>query len=1462
MYMQSQFLLGCSTLGSATIDQMGLFRLNTLDAIIGTCAVATAACIGRRAGSREMGERAARRAAQIALSAFSFLVVPFALVPVGRAQWRVHTPRDTVSVPANMSGFIYSHGNFSLPSYVTAEINVWGTFSALPGQTPGKGFDASYLYDDTAWKAAQLPLMNPPKWSNTSYNIYFSYSNTGTAGGEKPMTFLTPSYQSTHLYTSHVQCGGSNLWFRLYDRLVERPDGYYYGQNTGSLTVAMAQYTAGICVMAKKLPFGTVDVGSQYAIRDSIASYGIDPLQIDSVWIDGPDARCFSWNSSKGARFSLANESASEIKVTYAPDVDMPAQATLHIRSTNCEQPYRLVNIDLTGAGASPKQEFGIHLIDFSKVRVNTTDKQSVVVSNTGTAKLTFDNIYLDPVAQSEGVFATNGSSTVPAKVGLGIPITFTPKARRSYDGTVYFHSPTLPLDSVKVHGEGAMPIVVANQQQLNFGTVRSYGRQTLIDTIRNIGNWTASITKVELSGASAFSFLPNDQTFLLDPGGVRPYQIAFNPGTLTDTRLTATLRFYFDDASEPLVIQLIGDERKPEIIYDSAYVGPGKLVNFGKVPVSTLSWKNVGVLNSSAIPTAYTPTYTPNGNDAPVWRTFRIDPPYLYTPGQNKLPIGFRPHARGEFSGWMKIAAAGQNDSIFVYGYGGQSFPIFSPKSVDFPTEISGSQSFQLVTLRDTGDLPLNICDVQVVGDTNFTISKISKFGVATTFPVQVNEDGRDQLWIGINFTVNERTGGSRHAWLKVIYCNGQVDSIPMSGSEADQHLQFSQSKIDFGKVHVGATAPSHVGFTNGTNVAIKIDTMWITPVSAPFALASTSTVVGATQRDSTVGISFTPPARGPWKAMLHAKSVSWQDSIVVTGIGVAAMPSLIPTRLLLDTTDVGSKSGIKPISLADTGDWQLITKIEKSNDRFGEFLVTLASGDTVNPVAYDSIAVGGVHTYSVIFAPKRPELPDHTALLTFTYEDGTQQTVTLVGHDRYGNLALETDTVDFGKVRIGSTPAVRALKLVNTSNVSRTATNMQMPTVPFAVSPSAPISVAAGDTSVVLISFAPTAIGPAQSTIKGIGIPFSDTIGNTTVVTGIGAKPLPVFSQDTIDFGILSVGTPSTRPLWIANAGNWALATNWKITGVNAQDFASLFASDTTIAEGDTSWTSVKFLATTPLQLSPRVATLTFTLDDDPSAQYSVTLVAHDKAPMKVPVTFSGDYAARPGEQIFAYLKLGSDVPDSIGLRHIHGTVTFDPTVVELIGREQGSLVPSPVWVVPVTDTLSNHGAIVFDISSTSDTLRTAGSLLKLTFRMRDNLPPGTTTQLTVNPEFPDTKEAIAVSAPSVILLDSVCGRGHFTAGIAFATFIQQNTPNPFGSASPTTALPFDVGEDNTSITIRILDVTGHEVYRPLDHAIYAHGHYSVPINRQDVGSAGTFFYEFVGGQQAPQLKKMIVQ
>ncbi|MDP4200284.1 MAG: choice-of-anchor D domain-containing protein [Bacteroidota bacterium] len=1475
--MQSQFLLGCSTLSVTTIGHMGLVRFTVLDAVLGSCALMSMLRLRSRASLRLVTPRpltSRRFAVRAATATISLLVVPFAIMPAAFGQtwhpWHRHTPRDTVFVPANQSTATVSHNNFTPLSGITADLYCWGTFSALPGQTPDSGFDAAYLYRDTAWNAP-FPLKNPPMWPSpkgTSYNIYLSYWTSGVAADERPVSFIQPdsAYQPSHYYTSRVAGATSNLRFRIYDRVTERGDPrFFYGQNQGGITIAMAQHTADISVQYTSHSFGTVDVGSRSPWIDSIGSCGVDPLKIDSIRIDGPDAGEFSVISEDGDQFALPNEGTNEFRIIYTPTKASPVQAVLHIYSSNAYAPDRVQAIQLTGAGAAPQAEFGTTAIDFNRVRVHSTSKQNVVVNNFGNGDLRFDSIWIVPgwmktakIFLPPDTFAIAKSGSLKPSLGL-IPITFTPAAAQKYSATAFFRNRTTgQVTQIALSGEGAMPIVKMDNMTLDFGTVRSYGTATLPDTLRNSGNWTGHITYVGLQNGdkSAFSFTPPDTAFLLNAGEARPYLITFNPGTLTRTTLKVSLVFYFDNADTPLTVTLIGREEPPQITYDTL------LVNFGNVEVEDIGYRSVGLNNASAIATGFQSTISSNDLS-----TFNLDQPAppVFNKGRNTMQLSFHPHRRGPASGWLHIRAGVQTDSIFMYGFATQAFPIFDPPVMDYGIVPSGANNYQLTELRDTGDAPLQICSVDVIGD-GFTLSPL-KFPLPCTIP----PDGMTSKLIGVYFTTNDRTGLPHYGRLEIHYCNGRMDTVQLIAKEQAQHVQYTESPVtglDFGKVHVGVTALANAGVWNGSNVNITIDSIWITPLSGPFATITKTATVSTNSADSNISISFEPPARGRFSAMLHAKQGTiWQDSIPVFGTGVAAIEVLSPDTVNIAKTDVGLTSGVSQFALSDTGDWPLQASIVKINDLYNEFLVTTAKPDTIDATpVMDSMDMHETHLYSVTFSPKRPLLPDHEAQLVFSFDDGTMQIVTLIGHDRSGFLAFDKDTLNFGKVRIGAAPVTMTVGLANTSDTTLTATALRLPNVPFASVATAPISVDSATTASVPVTFTPTKLGLVQDSIVGSGRPFVDSVGKTVILTGIGAAPVPHFSSDTVDFGVLTVGTPGSGNLMLSNVGNWPLSSKWTITGPNAADFASIFAADTTISENDNANVAIHFLASTPLQYTPRTATLTFTLDDDPSAQFSVVLIARDKAPLQVPVSFGGNFAAHAGDYIFAYLRLGSSVPDSIGLQHIHGTITYDPSIIEELKdkREQGSLVPSPLWKVTITDTLGTPGStktIVYDIQSRSDTLRNPGALLKLTFRIHDGLTPGAQSELVTDPVFPDTKEAVAITTPSVVQLDSLCGQGHFTAGEAAATFIEQNTPNPFGSSSPTTFLPFDVGSDNTQITIRILNASGREIYRPLDKAVYAHGHYSVPLSAKDVGS-GSFFYEFEAQGQPPQVKKMSVQ
>jgi len=124
-----------------------------------------------------------------------------------------------------------------------------------------------------------------------------------------------------------------------------------------------------------------------------------------------------------------------------------------------------------------------------------------------------------------------------------------------------------------------------------------------------------------------------------------------------------------------------------------------------------------------------------------------------------------------------------------------------------------------------------------------------------------------------------------------------------------------------------------------------------------------------------------------------------------------------------------------------------------------------------------------------------------------------------------------------------------------------------------------------------------------------------------------------------------------------------------------------------------------------------------------------------------------------------------------------------------------------------------------------------------------------------------FPLHYELDALVDTGSVVIDSACGNINITSGPATANMVDQNMPNPFGKNSVETQIPFDIGFNNTPVTIRILDLTGREVARPLDNVVLNQGRYVTKVTTSSIGASGIFFYEFRAGDAQPVFMKMVV-
>jgi len=1386
-------------------------------------------------------------------------------VNAAHAQWRRTTPRDTVYVPARQKVPILS--NIPGSACTKTEFYLSGTFGIFPGQD-STGFDARYMYSDSNWNAP-YPLANPPSWNGTSYQVYLQVSNNYLLSDADSIKVLETQYQPSHEYTAIESGSGPPFEFRIFDRINDDSTGSDYALATGGLHIRMAQYTAGISVQSHTLTFPLTSVGMSSTMTDSIASFGIDPLEVDSAWISGPQQYEFGFSSvpQRVTPFTLPNESANKFTVSFSPSrPNFTSTDTLYLRCPNAECDERLIAIVLIGTGAAPDGSIGPDTLNFGTVRVNYSDTAWAHGFNSGTAAWILDSITLNPAADAS-IFSWSLTSfpyQVPHDNEVNIKFSFTPPTAQPYEATATIWTQDGKRIPIVLIGNGATPIFTVLHPALNYGSVLTNSTEVKYDTVRNDGQWPAHITHVSIGGSGkqfySFEDAADVNGFILNPGESRYYTITYHPKFTVDDSEYAYLEFDFDDHSQPKTITLTGFEMKPRITYDT------NSINFGNVEVNTSRYKTLGAQNASGAVVPVLQTFDP------FTMTFQPSPPKnSFRAGRDSLILAFTPPRHGFWSDWMYLSCNGQYDSIYLYGFGVEAHPLFNPTSLDFGICQDYLKYVKGTTLIDTGDYPLAICDVKITGPdaSEFSLLPLNQkpsSGNGFSLPDTLRAGRLDSLYFPVQFLTHALAGRDHYATLEVLYCNGTMDTIPLHAKEEDQYIQFCSYKINFGKVRVGTKSDTTVCFFNGASVALPVDSIWITRNGLPFTLAQDSISVPSTGTSFDTAI-FMPLTRGVFTGILHGAGGGMkEDSIVITGIGAQSAPALSTKRIDFGMLPLGTMSPIpQTLSLQDTGDWPLAARIEKINDPNNEFsVVVIRTHDTVNPVVYDSIPIGGTGYYSINFTPKYPELPDHESQLVFKYDDGTVDTVLLTGRDTSNFLAFDRDTLDFGKVRLGTGGIALPLGLVNTSSSDLTAQTLNQPSLPFKVDRGTPILVKSEDTALLHVTFNPLSIGIFTSSMSGQGSPFKASLRDSVFLVGTAAAPMPKLSIDTLDFDTVALGRSVSRSFTLSNLGNWPLiVSRTPVTGPNAGDFMPIaIPTDTTINDSEQTNYSVTFLASTTLQLTPRIGYLTWTMDNGDT--FRLVLRANDAPPYQVQIGFPHAYWGRPGDKLSAELDLQSSIPDSLGIQHIRGTVTYDPSVVDgpdnTGGVQPGALLPTPNWTTVIHYVQPN--AFSYDISSTTDTLSKPGTLLNFVFKLHLDLTDGASSPLLGMDTLPDTYEAIATEAKSSIFLDSNCGTIHLLAGgLPIASFIRQNTPNPFGAIASTTTLPFDIGEDNTIVTIRLLDPTGREVMRPVDNQSFARGRYEVTIDANTL-NPGIYFYEFRAGGAEPQIGKMAVE
>jgi len=479
---------------------------------------------------------------------------------------------------------------------------------------------------------------------------------------------------------------------------------------------------------------------------------------------------------------------------------------------------------------------------------------------------------------------------------------------------------------------------------------------------------------------------------------------------------------------------------------------------------------------------------------------------PLTLAAGQNTtFTAQFAPSATGSASGTASITsnAPGSPLTIALSGTGTQPQLSPTPTSVSFGSLVTGTNTSQTITLKNTGTASLTISQATVSG-AGFTITGL-------TVPVTIAAGGSTTFSAAFAPT----TAGSVTGSISLVSnAPGSPLAILLSGTgvAATFLLGANPTSLSFGNVNVAGSSSLSATLTNTGNSNVTVSSVTVTGTGFSASGVSAGTTLTPNQ-SLTLNVAFAPTAAGSVTGSVSVASNATNSPAVISlsGAGVQPQISVVPASVSFGNVVVGTKN-TQTITLKNTGTANLsVSQATVSGSGFATsgltLPLTLTPGQSTNfSVAFAPAGVGSV-TGSVSLVSNAPGSPTAIPL------SGSGVAATL-------QLSASPTSLSFGNVSVGSS-ITQSVTLTNTGNSSVSISQINVSGVAFSASGlTPPLTLAAGQSTNFSVIFLPATSGsltgsvsvvsnatnsPATIALSGTGVSHSVTLSWTASTSSV---------------------------------------------------------------------------------------------------------------------------------------------------------------------------------------------------------------------------------------------------------------------------------------------------------------------------------------------------------------------
>ncbi len=866
---------------------------------------------------------------------------------------------------------------------------------------------------------------------------------------------------------------------------------------------------SGVSISSDSLSFGYQAVNTTSAAQTvKITNSGTAALSISNIAVTGANASDFAQTNTCPS--SLAVNASCTINVTFTPTASGSRSGNITLTDSSTLSPQ-----DIILSGTAISSGAAVHLsatyLSFGNQTNGTTSKaQTVQVTNTGAATLTFSAIQLQGV--NPGDFAQ--TNTCPSSLAVGasctINVTFTPIAtstRAAYVALID-NVPDSP-ESIELSGTGVTtnPAVTLSPLNINFDNQNegaTSAAQTV--TLTNTGTTSLTINSIAVTGANAGDFAQSNTC----PGSLATnadctINVTFTP---QDTGLrTGSIVITDSDSSSPQTVSLSGTGVQPT---PEVNLNPNSLSFGGQNTGTTSAAQTVTLTNTgtAALTISSIGIGGTNASDFAQTNTCPVDPASLAVNASCTISVTFTPSANGSRTANITVTdnADGEGEAtqaVALTGTGGTAAPAvgLNPTSLTFASQTTGTtSSAQAVMLTNTGTAALSISSIAISG------TNASDFAQSNTCPSSLAANAN--CTISVTFTPG--ASGTRSASVTITdNASDSPESVALSGT---------------------GTSSSGAYFSDGFESGDL--SQWNPGVSGTGSASVQSSVVNS----------------GKYGAQLtNSSGQTVQLATNLTGVG-----TLSYTRFYVN---FGSVSGVSLIALAQDSSghnqWILYYDNGRLDAYFwnssGQRSDLYSNGNAFQANTWYSIEVEANQTSSGhgeiwingtsigSFDGNLVEAQSYSKFIVDNEVSGTLYFDDVAVANTYdissgsSPVSLSPGSLTFASQNTGTTSAAQAVTLTNNgttaltiSSITITGTNAS----DFAQSNTCPSSLAANANCTISVTFTPGASGTRSASVT-ITDNASDS-PESVALSGTGTSSSGAYFSDGFESGDLSQWNP----------------------------------------------------------------------------------------------------------------------------------------------------------------------------------------------------------------------------------------------------------------------------------------------------------------------------------------------